>query len=90
MEKKKKETSKNLDSCSTRLSWARIRCLPLVSGPSAATEETASSSTDDAVSDAITVKVKIQKNSSKDDAHPKTEPLIFYLSNLSFTPHLHI
>ena len=86
--KKKKETSKNLDSCSTRLSWARIRCLPLVSGPSAATEATASSSIGDAVSDAITAKLKIQKNSSKDEAHPTTEPLIFSISNFSFTPHL--
>lgn len=56
--KKKKVTSKNLESCSTRLSSARIRCLPLVSAPPpppATGEETATSSTDDAVSDAITV-----------------------------------
>ncbi|TYH43665.1 hypothetical protein ES332_D11G142500v1 [Gossypium tomentosum] len=49
--KKKRITSRNLDSCSTRLSSARIRCLPLVS---AAEPDSCCSSADDAVSDSIT------------------------------------
>ncbi|KAK4838819.1 hypothetical protein QYF36_016652 [Acer negundo] len=50
-------SSKNLDSCSTRLSLVRIRCFPTVSGPPL--EAATYSSTDDAVSLSIIVEKKL-------------------------------